>query len=339
MKSFTTFCLTLCVMLLIILGSCGSKKTPPGKPQELRCEYFENPIGIDVSLPRLSWFVNDAERGAIQSAYQVIVASSKDRIDAEDADIWNSGKVQSDQSHLVSYAGPDLKSGTRYFWRVQTWDQDGQASGYSDPAYWETGLLAPADWKGIWIGNNETGRPPKSIMLRKEFTVEGEIRNARVYVTGLGNYVMFINGQKVGKDVLTPGWTDYPQKVQYQTYDITDMLKAGENAVGVMLGNMWWSSGLGWKGGVSYSDGPVRLLAQLKIKTNQKELEIVTDDTWKVGHGPITENHIYHGVTWDARLEQPGWDKPGFDDSAWKNAELIEAEKIRSPAGTNYPGN
>ncbi|MFC2125059.1 family 78 glycoside hydrolase catalytic domain [Bacteroidota bacterium] len=329
MKSTFFFLWMLFPAIIMTFGSCTPKKAPPQSPHELKCEYFENPIGIDVVIPRLSWFVNDTLRGAEQSAYQIIVASSKDRIDAEDADIWNSGKIMSDQSHLVEYDGPVLKSGMRYYWRVKTWDQEDQGSSFSNAAFWETGFLDNSEWKGSWIGNNETGRPPHSIMLRKEFEVDAEIRNARVYVTGLGNYVMFINGKRVGKDMLTPGWTDYPQKVQYQTYDITEMLKTGNNAVGVMLGNMWWSSGLGWQGGTAYSDGPLRLLAQLKIKTNQGESQIVTDDSWKVKRSPIIENTIYHGVTWDGRLEQYGWNDPDFDDSNWDMAEIIQADEIK----------
>ena len=309
----------------------------PGTPIALKCEYQSNPLGIDVEYPRFSWMVNDESRGAVQTAYQLLVASSADILEKDRGDVWDSEKILSDQNHLITYDGPALASGRRYFWKVRTWNRDDQASGYSVPSYWEMAMLTPGDWSAKWIGKDEKGRPPRSIMLRKEFSIDEDIQDARLYITGLGNYIVYINGRKVGEDLLTPGWTDYPTKVQYQTYDVTSHLKNGKNAIGAVLGNMWWSSGLGWRGGVAYSDGPLRLFAQMKIRTPGEEQWIVTDDSWKLTYSPFVENTIYHGVTYDARLEQPGWNEGDFDDTSWEKAILIEDEGRRLVAQQGPP--
>jgi alpha-L-rhamnosidase len=320
----------ICLLLLYGLLYTGceflSESPKPGPPIAVQCEYQSNPVGIDVENPRFSWMVNDQSRGAVQTAYQILVASSLDELAKNQGDIWDSGKNQSDQNHLIIYEGPELLSGRRYYWKVRTWNKDDQVSEFSEPAYWEMGMLSTDDWAAKWIGKNEEGRPPRSIMLRKEFSIDEDILNARLYITGLGNYIVRINGQKIGNDLLTPGWTDYPTKVQYQTYDITSDLKNGENAIGAVLGNMWWSSGLGWQGGIAYSDGPLRLLAQLKVVTSGGEQWILTDESWKLTYSPYVENTIYHGVVYDAQLEQPGWDEANFDDSTWEQSVLIEDE-------------
>jgi alpha-L-rhamnosidase len=335
-KLFSFFFL---LFLVFVIFNCRrmDKTTAPGSPIALNCEYQTNPIGLDILHPRLSWMINDQSRGAVQAAYQILVASDMDLLAKDQGDLWESGKVISDQSHLIAYGGDPLESRKKYFWKVRTWNRDDQVSEYSLPANWEMGLLHPEDWEAEWIGSNETGRPPRSVMLRKEFEIAGDIRNARLYITGLGNYIAFINGQKVGNDVLTPGWTDYPTKVQYQTYEVNTLLKEGKNAIGVVLGNMWWSSGLGWQGGVSYSEGPLRLLAQLEIDTSVGNQQVLSDDSWMVTHSPYVENTIYHGVTYDARLEQPGWDIGDFDDSSWEQAQYIQDEGRRIVAQQGPP--
>ncbi len=309
----------------------------PGPPLSLNCEYKTNPVGIDVLNPQFSWKVNDNTRGARQTSYQILVASSFEILEDDEGDIWDTGKIKSDQSHLVTYEGPELGSKTRYYWKVRTWDGNDNPSVYSQPAYWEMGLLEPEDWSARWIGKNETGSPPRSVMLRKEFDVGDSIEKARVYVTGLGNYILYINGQKVGNDLLTPGWTDYPTKIQYQTYDITPLIAEGKNAVGAVLGNMWWSSGLGWDGAHVYSEGPLRLLTQIEVTTGTGTETIVSDPTWKLDYSPYVENTIYHGVTYDARMEQEGWNSPGFDDSSWENAVQIDHKPVKLVAQQGPP--
>ncbi len=312
-------------------------KVVPGEPIALKCEYQVNPLGIDILNPRLSWMINDPRRGAVQTAFQILVASSPEKLTKDQGDIWDTEKVQSDQSHLIVYSGIQLESRKRYYWKVRTWDNEDNPSEYSLPAYWEMAFVSDNNWEARWIGKNETGRPPRSVMLRKEFEINEPVIKGRVYVTGLGNYILYINGRKVGNDLLTPGWTDYPTKVQYQTYDITSVLNQGTNVAGAVLGNMWWSSGLGWRGGVAYSDGPLRLLAQLEIETQNGLQNILTDESWKLDYSPYLENTIYHGVTYDAQLEQPGWDSPDFDDQSWENAEEIQEENRKLVAQQGPP--
>lgn len=314
----------LFIIMLLIVGACKQKNRLLGPPQQLKTEYQENPIHIDES-PTFSWVYNDKNRGASQGAYQILVASSEENLsDEENADIWNSGKVQSDQSVHISYEGVALESDTRYYWTVKTWDQEDNDSEFSDPAWFETGLMKNMDWQADWIGDGSIAKPPRSIALRKEFNINKPVAHAKVYVSGLGNYVLFLNGQKVGNDKLTPGWTHYPHKIQYQSYDVSQMLNEGPNAAGAYLGNMWWSSGLGWKGGVTYSDGPLHFIMQMHVTYEDETTEIIkSDNSWKTDLSPIVENELYDGETYDANLEQPGWDKPNFNDNAWSNVEVI----------------
>ncbi|MBS0000426.1 MAG: alpha-L-rhamnosidase N-terminal domain-containing protein, partial [Cyclobacteriaceae bacterium] len=326
MKQNFIFILLLSAMVVFLSACNQGAENRADQPIAVKCEYQTNPMGLDVKQPRFSWMVNDQSRGAVQTAYQILVASNLDILARDEGDVWDSGMVDSDQSQLVTFDGAPLESKTRYFWKVRTWNREGNPSEYSQPAWWEMGLLSPGDWQAEWIGKDEVGRPPRSVMLRKEFAVEGGINKARLYITGLGNYIAYINGKRVGNDMLTPGWTDYPTKVQYQTYDVTSMLKEGENVIGAVLGNMWWSSGLGWQGGATYSDGPLRLLAQLEIDSGEENLMIVTDDSWSLSHSPYLENTIYHGVTYDAQMEQPGWNEAGFNEGSWEKATLINDE-------------
>jgi len=337
MKKILTFIFILLIFTTLLFNCKRIPKEGPGEPIALKCEYQSNPIGIDILSPRFSWMINDPRRGAVQSAYQILVASTLEILTKDQGDIWDSEKVESDQSHLITYSGTKLESKKRYFWKVRTWDEEDNSSEYSQPAFWEMALLSAGDWEARWIGKNETGRPPRSIMLRKEFEINEAVEKARVYVTGLGNYILYINGQKVGNDLLTPGWTDYPTKVQYQTYDISSLIYQGKNAVGAVLGNMWWSSGLGWRGGVAYSDGPLRLLAQLEIETQNGRENIVSDESWKLAYSPYLENTIYHGVTYDAEMEQPGWNLHDFDDQSWESAEVFQEENRQLVAQQGPP--
>ncbi|MFW6277742.1 MAG: family 78 glycoside hydrolase catalytic domain, partial [Prolixibacteraceae bacterium] len=319
-------------LLVLSVSSCRIADSQ-AKLYDLKCEFRENPLGIDRQQPLFQWKMNDGRRGAGQIAYQLIVAGSSDKIEQLEPDIWNSGKVFSDESVHVKYDGPDLESGKTYFWRVRVWDHTGKVSRWSEPAYWEMGLLDESDWQAKWIARSPDD-PGRSVYMRKDIDVNSsDIKKARVYVTGLGNYVFKINGEKVGNDLLTPGWTHYPKRLEYQVYDVTDYLQEGENTLGAVLGNMWWSGGLGWKGGQKYSEGPLKFLMQLEIefKDNTKTV-VASDETWKWINSPIWEDDIYDGEKYDANQEIPGWDKPGFDDSGWQTVETASYEgKLTSP--------
>jgi alpha-L-rhamnosidase len=292
--------------------------------ERLRTEYATNPIGIDEPAPRLSWMLHADRRGTRQSAYEIRVAASADALGS--APTWTSGKVASDESVNRPYAGPQLEAGRRYHWQVRAWDERGQPSAWSTPAFWETGLMAPSGWKAKWIAPDvveDTTRSNPASMLRSEFALEAPIASARAYVTSLGLYEMQINGRRVSDDVLAPGWTSYDKGLQYQTYDVTDLVRRGPNAVGVTLGDGWYRGRLAWEKRRNTYGKNVVLLAQIVVRfTDGREQVIATDDSWKASTGPIVASDIYNGESYDARLERAGWSEPGFADTGWKRVRL-----------------
>jgi alpha-L-rhamnosidase len=292
---------------------------------QLKCEYRSNPLGIDITTPRLSWQMQSERRGAHQTAYRILAAGDPDRLRAGRADLWDTGKIETDQSLHIPYAGQKLASRQRVHWRVTVWDEIGQASA-SDLAWFEIGLLQRSDWQGEWIGAALTGGPRTTVpapFLRKPFQLEGRVKTARLYVAALGLYECSINGQPVGDDVFTPGWTDYRKRVQYQVYDVTNLLCEGENVIGAILGDGWAVGYVAWHSRQQYFDRP-RLLAQMEITlTDGRTFIIATDRTWKHQFGPLLENDLLMGEAYDARLELTGWDTPGFDDRRWLGVELF----------------
>jgi len=306
----------------------------------LRTEYMTNPLGIDVARPRLSWQLHSDRRGARQTAYRILAAATEDSLVETGQDVlWDSGKVPSDQSAHIEYAGPPLRSAQRVWWKVRVWDEYDQPSPWSAPAWWEMGLLERAEWQGKWIGGPLVGGPHTSSpcpFLRKSFTLTQPVVSARLYVTALGLYECYLNGRRVGEDLFTPGWTDYKKRVQYKVYDVTNMLAPGENALGAILGDGWYCGNVAWYGRQQYGDRP-RLLAQLCLTlADSSAITVATDESWKVSYGPILESDILMGESYDARLEMPGWDAPGFDDASWLPAIVFDDPAIRLVA-TNGP--
>ncbi|MCK5463063.1 MAG: family 78 glycoside hydrolase catalytic domain, partial [Bacteroidales bacterium] len=299
--------------------------------EDLTCEYFTNPMGIGTTAPRLSWILTSVVQDQVQTAYQVLVASSPKMLNEKKADRWNSGKVESDRSILVEYAGDLLESGEKCWWKVRVWDKDGKASDWSEPASFELGLLAAEDWTADWIKSSiwfsEVYHP--SPMFRKEFNLGKEIASARLYVSSLGLYEAEINGEKVGDQVLTPGWTSFHSRVQYQTYDVSAMLSTGANAIGITLGNGWYRAFRGFSPNEEdLGKESLDVVAQLEVTYTDGTKEVMlTDDSWKSAMGPIRRSVIYDGETYDARLEMPGWSKAGFDDSDWKGTEKVRNDK------------
>ena len=204
-----------------------------------RCESASNPLGVDALNPHLSWLLTSSQRGQKQTAYQILVASDEDKLRRGQADIWDSGKVASDQSNQVLYQGPTLASRGRYYWKVRAWGKDGAAGPYSDIAYWEMALLSPNEWKAEWIGHTG-GWLGRALYFRSDVTIRKTVRRARIYVSGLGYYELRLNGQKVGDHVLDPGFTDYSKRVLYATYDVASQLQPGKNTIGVIVGNGWY---------------------------------------------------------------------------------------------------
>ncbi|HVN80661.1 MAG TPA: family 78 glycoside hydrolase catalytic domain, partial [Terriglobia bacterium] len=304
----------------------------------LRCEYKSNPIGIDELHPRLSWELVSAERGTLQIAYQIRVAPSESDL-VKNKLVWDSGKQTSDASIHVVYQGSALETGRRYYWQVQVWDNHGSTSGWSQPSYWEMGLLQSTDWQARWITPDLQEDPAKSNpapMLRRVFQLNKPVVKARLYASAMGLYQLELNGVRVGDEYFTPGWTAYDFRYQYQTYDVSSSLKQGENCLGALLGDGWFRGYMVGDGNRNSYGKQVALLAQLVVTYSDGSRQVLgTDDNWKAATGPILASDIYNGETYDARLERPGWSRAGYDDKAWKKALLLDAPpaKLVAPLG------
>lgn len=296
----------------------------------LRAEYVDNPLGIDIAHPRLSWQLLSTARGVAQSAFQVRVAQSEEALRNGLDLLWDTGKIAGDQSIQHAYEGPALQSRHRYFWQVRVWDERGNDLGWSGVAHWEMGLLSTQDWTANWIaaaaaGDADGTKPP---LFRHEFRLSGPIKSARIYATSHGLYQLSLNGQRVGEDLLTPGWTSYSRRLQYQTYDVSDKLKNGANAIGASLGNGWFKGVVGFEGHANRYGDKLALLLQLEVTFEDGHTETIGSGTgWKSSTGPILMSEIYDGETYDARLEKAGWSLPGYDDHAWPAVQSIDAAK------------
>jgi alpha-L-rhamnosidase len=476
-------------LLFLAMSWCaGAQPQSPALAVHLRCDGLENPLGIDSAQPALSWQMQDNRRGARQTAYEIFVASRPELARSGKPDVWDSGKVESGASLWIPYGGPALRTRQRCYWGVRIWDAHGAASGISEAAWWEMGLLQPRDWEARWVnrkdvefaaereagvkwiwiaGEHATGHAPKATRyfrytlqlpaapqaarllvsgkdsmvaavngttvaesktwgtfseadlrdrlhagtntflvtvmcnggtagmaalieitdadgrveripsdgrweastlpdsgftpavvvaelgarpigdpwpperagyFRKTFEVDGSVRAARLYATALGSYQAFLNGKRAGKNRLSPGWTDYRKRLQYQTYDVTALLAPGKNALGAVLGDGWYASGLGWNlQRFVFGPPPLRLLMQLEIEyTDGRRQVIATDGSWRASTGPILSSEIYAGESYDARLEQP-WQHPDFDDASWPGVELAAAPDARLVAQRDQP--
>ncbi len=292
----------------------------------LKCEYRTDPIGIDITNPRLSWQLQTDRIGTRQTAYQILAASQPDLLKPGKASLWDSGKTDSDQSLHVVYAGMKLASRQRVYWKVTVWDESGVAHD-STPAFFEISLLKRTEWKAKWVGSSLVGGPRSTIpapYLRKSFAIPETVQSARLFVTALGFYECSINGHAVSTDVFNPGWTDYCQRIQYKVYDVANLLLQGENVLGAILGDGWAVGQTGWNHRQLYVDRP-QLFAQLEIVlASGRTITITTDRTWKVQVGPLLESDLQGGEAYDARREMPGWDRVGFDDKQWQKVEVFD---------------
>lgn len=297
----------------------------------LLCENLVNPVGIDAAQPRLSWELASDQRNVVQTAYEIKVMSGK-------SVIWNSGRVTTDSSVHVSYKGDALASGAKYLWQVRVWDNAGRVTPWSESASWQTGLLHASDWKAKWIqvGFTEDTINRPSQVFRKAFSTAKKIRTATAYITAHGMYEACINGERIGDAYLTPGWTSYNKRLQYQVFDVTNLLKQGSNAVGVTLGNGWYRGYLAWGGNKNIWGKDLGLLFQLDIAFTDGSHElVVSDGSWKCSTGPIMGDEIYDGEIYDARKEQTGWCEPGYDDGNWNTVSVKEFDNTNLVATQN----
>lgn len=291
----------------------------------IRFEHLRDPLGAGTPRPRLSWVIETERPGWMQAAYEVEAFDPGGQVRGQ------TGRIDSGQSVLVPWPFAPLASREHVSIRVRVWGTDGSASKWSAPHYIECGLFRTDDWSAQFITpgwEEDTGRPQPSPMLRREFSVKAGLQQARLYITALGVYEAQINGQLVGDQVFDPGWTSYHHRLQYQTFDVTPLLCAGQNAIGAVLGDGWYRGRLGFGGGRRnlYGDR-LALLAQLEIIYQDGTLErIVTDEHWRAATGPILSSDIYDGETYDARLERPGWSMPGYDDKDWSGVSLLKRD-------------
>jgi len=486
-------------LMKALVAMVGIVATASATPVHLRCEYRENPLGIDVPVPHLSWQSDSTERNWRQAAFQVLVASRADRLQPDLVDVWDSGRTNSDESVGIAYGGPTLESRKRYYWKVRVWDTAGRVSESTEETWWEMGLLHPTDWTAKWIRWNNpedtadragirwlwvpgqdvlatipktsarfrttlkiSRRPQHAVMfiavhgaykatvnghevgaksrweafdrrdilselvagrndieveaasppvpqfgpgkdatttmgglaalikltnsngkivrvgtergwkarqesdshwrpaqiigdltdkhlgdpgplpqpaayLRRRIDIAKAVRSARLYVTALGSYRVFLNGSRVGADVLTPGFTDFRKRVLYQTYDVTNQIVPGANVLGALLGDGWYGSPLTWVGTFFFTP-PDRLLAQLELEYNDGSRDaVVTNDSWKAASSPIIEAQIYSGEVYDARLKKVDWNEANFDDSAWSPAIVGDAPPVALTSQPDSP--
>ena len=326
----------------------------------LTCELKKNPVGIESTSPRLSWIINSAERDVQQVSYHILVSDSQEQLKDNIGNSWDSGIIQTNQSIQVAYSGNELVAEKTYYWKVKITDQKGRTTGWSETGTWQMGLLSTKDWGNArWIGyenlpdsmkvfpavhgngkelGNKALKRSTVPQFRKEFKVEKKIKSANLYISGLGQYEATLNGQKIGTSFLSPGWTSYDKTCLYNTYDVTKQLQTGANVIGVVVGNGFYNINRERYTKIVIAYGYPKMICKLKINyTDGTSNTVVSGTDWKCTPSPITFSSIYGGEDYDATLEQQGWDKPGFNDSKWKQVIEADIPRGRLVAESDYP--
>jgi len=315
----------------------------------LRCEYAQNPLGIDVKEPKLSWELDSKQRNVVQLAYHIMVADNPDLLNSQVGNMWDSKKVNSSSSIQVAYKGLPLQPAKKYYWKVKVWDNKGNVSAWSEVKLWQMGLFAHTDWQNAkWIaydilpdsgkiipfahgrGKKEWGaRKDISPLLRKNFSINKPVKNATVFICGLGHFEMSLNGEKTGDHFLDPGWTQYSKHALYVTFDISRQIKKGNNTIGVMLGNgFYYIPGERYRK-LTGAYGYPKMIARIVIEYADGSIDnIVSDESWKTTPSPVIFSSIYGGEDYDANLEQNGWATSSYNDNAWKKAMLTDGPPL-----------
>jgi len=333
MRNFFLLLRFILVLGLLCFGKTATAQTERPFVQVIhpRTEYQVNPVGIDVIQPRFSWQIKANVRDINQIAYELRVGLTPEKLKNGDPLFWTTRKVVSSESNQVVYNGPALESGKIYYWTVRIWDNQNHITDWAPVGSWEMGLTSISDWKASWIEpqtipDAKAGEPCP--LIRKTFKLKKEIRSARLYITAHGLYQLEVNGETPNDWLFAPGWTSYNKHLQYQTYDLTSLLQKGENAIGIILGNGWYRGDLGWSKASNLYGNQLGVLAQLQVTyTDGSSAQIVTDKSWKFANGPVLLSEIYHGETYDARLEIPGWSSPTFNEKGWKSVKVKDFPK------------
>jgi alpha-L-rhamnosidase len=347
-----------CLCCLLVIAS--SLLAQPVTITNLQCEYRTNPLGIDAEHPRFSWNIQTIKRNAKQTAYRVLVSDNLQDIQRNKGNTWDSDKQPSSRSIMISYAGRNLLPAKKYYWKTQVWLNNNGAPSWSAVNNFTTGLFHQTDWsQAKWIGyeeladslqvipgvhgngnnlKNKAVERPVTPLFRKEFAVTKKVVKALMFISGLGQYELHMNGKKISDDFLTPGWTYYDKTCLYNTYDITASLSGGKNVIGVIVGNGFYNINRERYRKLVIAFGMPKMICQLKITFTDGTVQtLVTDDTWKTAPSAITFNSIYGGEDYDATLELRGWDKPTFSDAGWKKVLLVNPPKGILVADNNYP--
>ncbi|MGE4587020.1 MAG: family 78 glycoside hydrolase catalytic domain [Mangrovibacterium sp.] len=325
------------LFLLSAVFLIGGSVTAQVEVRNLLVENKVNPAGISEMYPRLSWQLHTGRRNVVQTAFDIRVSENAEALPEGRELIFSTGKIPSGQSVYVPFTGSTLKPGRKYYWQVRVWDNNDRVSKWSEPAFWVMGLMGPENWSAKWIRQGFR-EPEASPVFRKEFVSEKKLKLATAFISARGLYEAEINGKKVGDICLAPGWTSYDKRIQYQTYEVTDLLKEGKNAIGVSLGNGWYRGEVGFSGKRALYGDELALIFQLQLIYADGTVEqVVSDGSWRCSTGPIRNAEIYHGETYDARLEKPGWSSPGFNEADWSAIVIAEYPVINLVATENEP--
>jgi alpha-L-rhamnosidase len=332
------------LLLILIFGAACCAHAQGLSVANPRCEYRVDPLGMDISKPHLSWELKSGGKNIIQKAYRVLVSDDLAQLRNGTGNIWDSGTVNAASSIQVLYAGKQLLSAKKYYWKVMIWDNQGHSSAWSQPAFWQTGLLKPTDWMGAqWIAYQDmpdsdrilpgiaaAGAKKRSPgtdilpILRKSFSIAKPLKSASVFISGLGHFELDINGKKVGDHYMDAGWVNYQKEALYVSFDVTDNLLHGDNALGIWLGNGMYFTPAGRYRKLTVAYGYPKVIVRLLLQYKDGSVEnIVTDKSWKAAPGPITFSAIYGGEDFDATLVPKGWNGPGFNDSKWTTALTV----------------